>query len=378
MNKKKVLIFTERPLHNGPRILREIEALLPFSEIVAIGKTPPLQKNVAFIPSKGIRRADLRGRLYKKAYRLFSGGSRCPDVLPCVKKRVRRILQEHRPDIVIAHDPEWLPYLVELKNGFKLVYNAHEYHPLEFEEDLEWIRTRGRCYYQIYKNCLSSVDVLVNVCESIAQKCRQEFNKASLVIPNASLYFPSLKASRVDGNLVKIIHHGSAMRGRQIEIMIDVAKMLGTRFRFDLMLVPSEDLSYFAQLRNAVSAASNVRLIDPVPYQDIIPFINQYDIGMYNLPPLSYNNKIALPNKVFEFIQARLCLVVSPSVEMARMVNKHHVGVVSKGFDAMSFCESIKQLDAESIEAYKQNASKAAIEESAEKYQAQFVQAVLA
>lgn len=379
MTKKRALILTDRPLHNGPRILREIEALSPFCEIVAVGKTQPTRSDVKFVQSKGLRRAGFRGRVYKKVYRLFSGGAKYPGALPCVKEKVKKVLQDFRPDIVIAHDPEWLPYLVELKNGFKLVYNAHEYHPLELDEDPDWMRTHGRSYYQVYKTCLPSVDVFVNVCESIAEKCRQEFNKESLVIPNASRYHPSLKANKVDPDRIKIIHHGGAMSERQIEIMIDAVKMLDRRFQLDLMLVPSqEDLPYFMQIKEAVDAVPNVRIIDPISYHDIIPFINQYDIGMYNLPPLSYNNKIALPNKVFEFIQARLCLVVSPSVEMARMVHKHQVGIVAKGFDAMAFYESMRQLDAESIETYKQNASKAAMEESAENYQAQFVRAVLA
>jgi glycosyltransferase involved in cell wall biosynthesis len=286
------------------------------------------------------------------------------------------VLQEFGPDIVIVHDPEWLPYLVDKKIEYKLVYNAHEYHPLEFDGDPQWMRTRGCSYYQLYKTCLPHVDILVNVCESIAKICRQEFGKESLVIPNASRYHPSLKANKVDGSHVKIIHHGLALRERRLEIMVEAAKRLGGRFTLDLMLVPSEK-AYFEQLSNLVRTVPNVGIIDPVPYFDIAPFANQYDIGMYNLPPLSYNNRVALPNKVFEFLQARLCLVVSPSVEMARLVQRYNVGVVADGFDAAAFYEAIKRLDVETIENCKRNSALAAVEESAEKYLSEFVRVVL-
>ena len=41
----------------------------------------------------------------------------------------------------------------------------------------------------------------------------------------------------------------------------------------------------------------------------------------------------ALPNKLFEFIQARIAVIVSPTVDQARLVTDAGVGLVCNGFD---------------------------------------------
>lgn len=292
------------------------------------------------------------------------------------KQRIQRLLQEKKPHVVIVHDPEWLPYLVELKKGFKLIYNAHEYHPLELDGDLDWMYKKGIFFHRIYKKCLHKVDILINVCDSIAKKCSEEYNKKSLVIPNAAFYHPCLVSRRVDKDKpIRIIHHGGAIPSRQIERMIEAVKMLGEGYLFDLMLVSGNN-DYLNHLKGSVCNETNIRVIEPVPFDEIIPFINQYDIGLYNLPAKNFNEKVALPNKLFEFIQARLCLVVSPSVEMANLVKKYDIGVVAESFEPKAFYEAIRGLDRESIERYKQNAGLAAVEESAEKYYSLYLKAI--
>jgi len=357
-------------------MIREIEMMLPFSQITALGTTPPHYKSVEFISSRKILRPGLVGRLQKMCYRSLFRGKRCPWILSDVRQRIRTVLLEKKPHIVIAHDPEWLPYLVKLKNGFKLIYNAHEYHPLELNDDADWMRNKGIYYHNIYKQCLNKVDILINVCDSIARKCKEEYNKNSLVIPNAAFYHPHLISGKIGKDKpIRIIHHGVAIPSRQIECMIETVKMLGEGYQFDLMLVPG-NADYLNQLKGSIANETNIRVIEPVSFDEIVPFINQYDIGIYNLPSESYNEKVALPNKVFEFIQARLCLVVSPNVEMARLVKKYDIGVVAESFEPKAFYEAIRGLDRATIERYKQNADFAAVEESAEKYYSLYLKVI--
>ena len=55
---------------------------------------------------------------------------------------------------------------------------------------------------------------------------------------------------------------------------------------------------------------------------EIVDTIAEYDIGLFILSPINFNYYHALPNKLFEFIQARLAIAVSPSPEMARIVHR--------------------------------------------------------
>ena len=81
--------------------------------------------------------------------------------------------------------------------------------------------------------------------------------------------------------------------------------------------------------------------------------MNSYDIGLYILPPTNINNKYPLPNKLFEFIQSRLAVAIGPSPEMARIVKKYNLGVVSEEFTSQSLAKTIKSLEIKDLITYK-------------------------
>ncbi|MBX7491583.1 capsular biosynthesis protein, partial [Helicobacter sp. Faydin-H70] len=100
---------------------------------------------------------------------------------------------------------------------------------------------------------------------------------------------------------------------------------------------------------------------------EIIPFSTQYDIGFYILQPTNYNGYFALPNKFFEFIQARLAIAIGPSPEMARYVKEYHLGIIAKDFTPQSMAQELNKLTKQDILKYKENANKTARILNAEK-----------
>ena len=69
---------------------------------------------------------------------------------------------------------------------------------------------------------------------------------------------------------------------------------------------------------------------------------------------------MCLPNKFFEFIQARLAIAIGPSPEMARLTKQYNLGIISKNFTPKSMAESLNSLTKEQILQYKENANQAA------------------
>jgi glycosyltransferase involved in cell wall biosynthesis len=174
---------------------------------------------------------------------------------------------------------------------------------------------------------------------------------------------------------IKMIHHGGAMRERKLEYMIEAAQKLGSSFQLDIMLVPGGQ-DYLDELKSLVENIDNVNMIAPVDFYDIVPFINQYDIGLFNLSPYTFNYLHALPNKLFEFIQARLCIVVSNSPEMKKVVESNNLGLVSKGFSSEELYDCLKNIDRNQINNFKINADKVAKKLSAETYYQYYLNAI--
>lgn len=366
--KPRLLIFSSRSAHNAPRIIREINTLADVFDIYLTGKTPLEHKDIKenIYQDNTVPFAD---RLVHYILRKFTGGRPLDLRFPFTLKERERLIARIKPAMVIIHEPESIPYFVRLKKKykFKLVFNAHEYHPLEFEDKKGWLETYGKYIHRIYKRYLPELDLLINVCDSIAEKCRENYHKESIVIPNAALYYPDIKIKLTEQVPIRIIHHGVAIRERSIERMVEAMRILGSNYSLDLMLV-NNDSVYFEELKKIVDEVENVWLVQPVEFNEIVPFINKYDIGLFNLPPNNYNYKVALPNKLFEFIQARLCIIVSPSVEMKKIVEENDLGRISSDYSSEATASIISSLSIAEINRYKYNADKSAEMLSAERY----------
>ena len=136
---------------------------------------------------------------------------------------------------------------------------------------------------------------------------------------------------------------------------------LDDRFTLDFMLVPSSK-NYLSQLKVKASPNNRIRFIEPVPMQEIPSTCNRYDIGVYLLPPVSFNSKYALPNKMFEFIQARLAVAIGPSPEMVRIVDKYNCGVVADSFSPQDLAAKLNALTSDQIQYFKNRSHEAAKE----------------
>lgn len=55
--------------------------------------------------------------------------------------------------------------------------------------------------------------------------------------------------------------------------------------------------------------------------EDAAPF----RIGVHILPPVSFNHRYAMPDKLFDCLQARFGVLIGPSPEMAGVVREHEL-----------------------------------------------------
>lgn len=378
MKLPNVLIFSTRTFHNAPRIIREIKALKHKYTLHCIGASQPSNTDVHYqnIYAQRTLLDKIINFINYKLYAVHISKNYTPRF-----SKIKTYITTHSITAIIIHEPTFLPLAVYLKQttGLKIIYNAHEYHPLEFEDVPNWLATSGKNYYSLYKNYLHKIDLLINVCNGIAQKCEDEFGVKSIVIPNAAPYSAIPLYNNETDNVIHLIHHGVILPSRKIENMIEVAKLLGNGYTLTIMgMVNSYNEEYIAQLKKIAYGTTNVKFIPAVEFEQIIPTINKYDIGVYCLTPSSFNDAHSLPNKLFEFIQAKLAIAISPSIEMKAIVEQYNLGVVATDFTPESLAMAIKQLSKEDILNYKKNAAQAATIENAEKYNTLYLQQMIA
>lgn len=147
--------------------------------------------------------------------------------------------------------------------------------------------------------------------------------------------------------------------------MIDALELSAANVTLDLFLTPN-DAQYVAELRARSADLSALTVHDPVPYTELIQTLNAYDLGVFILEPLNFSYRWALPNKLFDFVQARIGMIVGPSPEMVTLVNDYQLGTVADGFTAAGLAKCFDALIPEEVLAWKRSANAAASELSSE------------
>jgi hypothetical protein len=360
----EICIISISDLANDPRVRRQIAHLAGRHHVTCVGLKPPGVDGVEFYEVPAANLPQVRAwnglLLATRQYSLLDRS------YPAIH-RLRRELEAHRFDLVIANDTSALSFAFAVRGDARVLFDAHEYAPREFEESLRW-RLLSQGYQEhLCRRYIPRCDAMTTVSWPIASEYKRCFGVLPAVITNAADY-RELEPSPVDPEHIRLVHHGGAGRSRRIEAMIEMMDFADRRFSLDLMLVtPPGGEAYAAELGEMARARANVLLRPPVPMPEIVPAIQPCDIGLYILAPENFNNRHALPNKVFEFVQARLALAVGPSPAMAGMVRAHGLGVVAEDFSAQGMADLLNGLSAAEIREFKQSSHAHARELSAER-----------
>jgi len=264
-------------------------------------------------------------------------------------------------DVLIANDVETLPLAVALAKtaNAKLILDAHEYAPGQFEDRWLWRTTILPFARYLCQRYLPAVDLMFTVSPGVAQAYQENFGVHPRLLYNTPPAYDLEPLFRSDDAPIKMVHHGAAIPSRRLELMIQAAKRLGPQYQLDFYLVPTHK-KYLEKLRRLAQSAPHIQFRQPVPLEQIVPTLHQYDVGVFLLPPLNFNYRHALPNKFFEFIQARLAVAIGPSPDMQAIVAQEKCGVISPDFTADSFANTLSKLTHQQINAFKRESHRAA------------------
>jgi len=90
-----------------------------------------------------------------------------------------------------------------------------------------------------------------------------------------------------------------------------------------------------------------------VDHQEIPSFLRRIDVGLVLFTPICYNNMIATPNKLFEYMAFGIPVVVSDLPEMRKIVDETRCGILIDPSNLREIGDSIKYLTKNPEEAKK-------------------------
>lgn len=381
--KKSVLIICSSNLSIAPRVIRQLMALKDEYKVYTLGTKPSTFADVEhFTMDISVEKPKhwnypwLVRKAYSAALNVYGGCKRFyinhyfeNDYWTPKRKQIVKEFKGKHFDIIIAHHWDALPIAASIatKGETKLVFNAHDYYTREFENNPSWAAYSQKQVTYLMKKYLPKFDLIFAAWTKLKDDFSREYGVPSIIINNATEYNELTPHLKNEDGVIKIIHHGIANSDRKIEKMIEVMNYLDDRFRLDLMLMYSHhEKEYYQMLKSMASKDKRIQFIDPVPTREISKKINEYDIGLFLLPPNGINPTYTLPNKSFDFVQGRVASLVTPNIEMKKLVDDYDLGWVSDDFEPASIAAKIKNVTHEEINQKKLNAHTHAYELSAE------------
>jgi hypothetical protein len=272
---------------------------------------------------------------------------------------VEKRLEGSKYCLLVVEDLQLLPLAFRLRNNSRILFDAREFYTKQNDGSVRFKLFEKPFRISLCKRYLSHCDYLITVSPGLAAAYNQEFGVEMHVVRSTPAY-REIPIHPCSHRQIRMVHHGLANRNRGLHNMIEIVRYLDSRFTLDLYLAGSAH--NISRLKSVARDCPRIRFFDPVPFDEIVPMLNGYDIGLYYLEPNGFNVTYNLPNKLFEFIQARLAVAIGPSPNMAELVSKYQCGFIADEFSIEAMVKMLTSLTPRMIDAAKVNSDLAATE----------------
>ncbi|MGV8970459.1 MAG: glycosyltransferase [Microbacteriaceae bacterium] len=354
--RRRILVLTYTPFAQEPRALKQVRFLRDSHDVTTAGFGPSPFTDVPHveIPDTAPQRWGLFGRLLSLGFLVLHLYSLLPWV-NALDRATARLLSAGNWDIVIAHDLKALEASLKLRPANGVILDLHEYAPRQEEHSFLWRLLIAPYHRWMCRTKVPRAAAVVTVSQGIVDEYKRVFGFDSTLVVNATPYY-DLQPGAVNSPL-RLVHSGGIAVQRRLDIMIRGVRESAANVTLDLFLVGG-DSPLMTELKELAGDDPRIRFKEPVPYDELVPTLNGYDVGLSIFPPTTFNLAWCLPNKFFDFVQARLGEIVGPSPEMARFIEEYGIGMVLPDFEPSSLARALESLTDDQVTAWK-NASAA-------------------
>lgn len=270
-------------------------------------------------------------------------------------KAMWALIQDEKPQLIYANDLNTLPIAVRLKQltGAKLIYDTHEFAVGEGADRLIW-----KLMFQAYRRALEAknithVDQVITVSEGIGHALTHMYalQKPVITLRNVPPYEHVIhRDSRAS---VRVLYHGLYLKDRGLEALIESVPLWNARFILQLRGYGAP--AYEAYLREYAQKIAPQRIIfEPaVATHDLVSAAATADIGVLPFPTKGIQKEFSLPNKLFEYMMAGLCVITTPCKDISEHLTRYHAGQTTTDASPQALAQTLNHLTTTQIDQMK-------------------------
>lgn len=234
-----------------------------------------------------------------------------------------------KTDILLSNDTDSLPanFLASKIRQKNLVFDAHELFP-EIPELVD--RPSVKKVWEIIENLIfPHLKYSYTVCQSIADYYHRKYNidmKVVRNIPYQRKSKPDKAVSKTDDRKI-ILYQGAVNIGRGLEWIIDAMPNVNNAV---LMIIGDGDIKSRLKTKVAEMKLENkVVFIDKLMPDELNKYTSAADIGLCLLENKGLSYYYALPNRIFDYINAGIPVLASNFPEIKAVVETFKTGILT-------------------------------------------------
>lgn len=269
-------------------------------------------------------------------------------------KNVIKVLEKIDFDIIHFHDPEFIIFLPLLKkdSATKLVYDVHEYYYGTLYENSGggfkgWLL--ANIYSLIEKVRIKNLDGIVTVSPQLLDYYRKYHDNVVMIrnFPDVKNIIDSNNDGKDGFNSYNLLYSGSLEQKALFPLAHAVSKLKEKYEDIKVTLVgdfkdPNFKNALFKHYRS-LGLEGRLIHIPRMERSQFLKTLSLYTLGLVLFHP-SKNAEVGLPNKLFEYMAAKLPVVVPDLPNQKEIVLKHRCGTFCNTKDPDSIREAIEEI----------------------------------
>jgi glycosyltransferase involved in cell wall biosynthesis len=252
-----------------------------------------------------------------------------------------------RPEVVHAHDAAMLmPAIAGARIvGARIVYDSHELASSVPYRERSWAWFVRSIEAAIVPRCAA----VITVSDGIAARLRELYRLRAL--PTVVRTVSALGAGGVGGlrellgvgaSVPLVLHQGAPAPDRGCDVLVRAAALLDG---VHVVFLGDPEPGYGSSLRSLISSlgvGERVSLLPSVPLAELLAWTAEADVGVTLLQDTCENHRLALPNKLFEYVAAGVPVVASALPETERLVAEYGIGWTVPPDDPVALAEALR------------------------------------
>lgn len=249
-----------------------------------------------------------------------------------------------RSDIFLSNDTDTLPanFLAAKIRRKKLVFDAHELFP-EVPELAKRLKVK-RFWEKLENSIFPKLTHSYTVCKSISDYYRNKYNIDMKVVRNVPyLYYsekPEIKLNYPDKKI--ILYQGALNTGRGLEWVLEAMPFIENAM---LVIIGDGDIrAELEELTEKLKIENKVVFWGKISGDTLHEYTPSASIGLCLLEEKGLSYYYALPNRIFDYIQANVPVLATRFPEIANIVETYKTGFLVDHYEPNYLAQVISDM----------------------------------